>query len=71
MLRDGLGLTFNAFVNGLRVEAVRQCLANSADTRDLLPIALDAGFASKASFNRAFREATGVSPSTMRASRPG
>lgn len=71
VLRDGLGLTFNAFVNGLRVEAVRQCLANSADTRDLLPIALDAGFASKASFNRAFREATGVSPSTMRASRPG
>jgi AraC-like DNA-binding protein len=67
VLRDGLGLTFNAFVNGLRVEDVRQQLADPANSRDLLPIALDAGFASKASFNRAFRDVTGVSPSRLRA----
>lgn len=67
VLRDGLGLTFNTFVNGLRVEEVRIHLADPANTRDLLPIALDAGFASKASFNRAFREVTGLSPSAARA----
>jgi AraC-like DNA-binding protein len=67
VLRDGLGLSFNAFVNGLRVEDVRQQLADPANSRALLPIALDAGFASKASFNRAFRDVTGVSPSKLRA----
>jgi AraC-like DNA-binding protein len=71
VLGDGLGLTFNAFVNGLRVEEVRQRLADLTNRRDVLPIALDAGFASKASFNRAFREVTGVSPSTVRAAAIG
>lgn len=66
VLRDGLGLTFNEFVNGLRVEDVRQRLSDAEDTRNLLPIALEAGFASKASFNRAFRKTTGASPSAMR-----
>ncbi len=66
VLRDGLGLSFNAFVNGLRVEDVRRQLSDPANDRDLLPIALDAGFASKASFNRAFRELTGVTPSSLR-----
>lgn len=71
VLRDGLGLTFNAFVNRMRVEEVRERLADPTNTRELLPIALDAGFASKASFNRAFRDVTGTSPSTIRAMSAG
>ncbi len=71
VLSDGLGCTFNAFVNRMRVEDVRAQLANPANTRGLLPLALEAGFASKASFNRAFREVTGTSPSAVRESAIG
>ena len=40
---------------------------NSGETGDLLALALDAGFGSKASFNRLFRARFGVTPSAYRA----
>lgn len=64
-LNEGLGVGFSAFVNGLRSEAVAAALSGG-DRRDLLDLALDAGFASKASFNRAFRARYGMSPSVWR-----
>jgi AraC-like DNA-binding protein len=64
-LNEGLGLGFSAFVNGLRSEAVAAALDSGADD-DLLTLALDAGFASKASFNRAFFATYGVTPSAYR-----
>lgn len=66
-LNQGLDLNFNEFVNRARVEAVQVALADPAETRDLLPIAFDAGFTSKASFNRAFKAATGETPTAFRA----
>lgn len=66
-LNHGLGMNFNEFVNGLRVAFVQSSLRDPADTRDLLPIAFAAGFSSKASFNRAFKAATGETPSAARA----
>lgn len=64
-LNEGLGVNFSTFVNGLRAEAVADRL-RAGDGGDLLDLALDAGFNSKASFNRAFRAAFGVSPSAYR-----
>lgn len=64
-LNEGLGVGFSAFVNGLRSEAVAAALS-SGDRRDLLELALEAGFASKASFNRAFSARYGMSPSAWR-----
>lgn len=64
-LNEGLGLGFSAFVNGLRSEAVGEAL-DKGDRRDLLELALDCGFTSKASFNRAFRARFGMSPSAYR-----
>jgi AraC-like DNA-binding protein len=64
-LNEGLGLNFSTFVNGLRAEQVAQALRNR-DRRDLLDLAMEAGFASKASFNRAFRLRFEVSPSVYR-----
>lgn len=66
-LNEGLGLGFSEFVNGLRCEDVAATL-RSGDRRPLLGIALDAGFASKASFNRAFQRRYGASPSAYRTS---
>ncbi len=65
-LNEGLGQSFNEFVNRLRVDAVAAELRDPARRRDLLAIALDAGFSSKASFNRAFRAYTGTTPSEFR-----
>lgn len=60
---DGDG--FTGTVNAMRAEAVAARL-DRGDTGDLLGIALEEGFGSKASFNRAFRERFGVAPSAYR-----
>ena len=62
---EGLGQNFSAFVNRLRSDDVAARLRDGAD-EDLLDLALDCGFSSKASFNRAFRSAFGCSPSAYR-----
>lgn len=64
-LNEGLGLSFSAFINGLRSRAVAAAL-DAGDHRPLLDLALEAGFASKASFNRAFQTELGMSPSAYR-----
>lgn len=61
----GLGMNFSSFVNGLRAEAVASALKAGSQS-DLLDLALEMGFASKASFNRAFLARFGVSPSQFR-----
>lgn len=61
----GLGMNFSAFVNGLRAEGVADVLEDRPDA-DLLDVAFDMGFASKASFNRAFRARFGMAPSHYR-----
>jgi AraC-like DNA-binding protein len=62
---EGLGLSFSAVVNHLRAEAVAAAIGQRPGA-GLLDLALDAGFASKASFNRAFAERYGTSPSAWR-----
>jgi AraC-like DNA-binding protein len=61
---------FTAFLNGFRLTEVRAALADPAQ-RDvpILTIAIDAGFGSIGPFNRAFREAEGMTPSEYRAAR--
>jgi len=65
-LNDGLGMNFNEFINRLRVEHLRSELARADQAADLLPLALAAGFNSKASFNRVFKRITGLTPSAFR-----
>ena len=64
-LNEGLGVNFAGFINGLRAEAVAKEIA-AGRPDDLLTLALEAGFSSKASFNRAFRAAFDQSPSDYR-----
>ena len=58
---------FNAYVNGFRIDEAKAALANPAQ-RDLpvLSIALESGFQSIGPFNRAFKAATGLTPSEFR-----
>ena len=66
VLNEGLGQSFNEFINRLRVQAVAAELADGSRDRDVLQIAFDAGFNSKASFNRVFKAYTGRTPSDFR-----
>lgn len=67
-LNEGLGRNFSTFVNELRARRVMARLAQDNEAR-LLDIALEAGFSSKASFNRAFLAVTGTTPSAYRRAR--
>lgn len=63
VINAGTGKNFNDFVNQYRIEAFkRQALDPASQHLSLLGIALDCGFNSKATFNRAFRKLTGQSP---------
>jgi AraC-like DNA-binding protein len=64
-INDGLGLNFNELINRMRVESVKQSLADN-DKRNLLEIAFAAGFSSKASFNRSFKLYAGETPTAYR-----
>jgi len=58
---------FYTFVNEFRVEEIKQKLRDpNSQHLTILSIALDAGFNSKATFNRIFRSYTGTSPRTFR-----
>jgi AraC-like DNA-binding protein len=59
---------FAQFLNRYRLDEVRAALADPAQREvPILTIALDAGFGSLGPFNRAFREAEGMTPSEYRA----
>jgi AraC-like DNA-binding protein len=65
-LNEGLGESFNDFVNRIRVEEAAAILARPG-SQDVLRVAFDVGFASKASFNRAFLRHLGDTPTGVRA----
>jgi len=61
---------FADYVNGRRVEAAKAALAApDLALKSISTIAYDLGFASLGPFNRAFRAATGVTPTEWRATR--
>jgi AraC-like DNA-binding protein len=64
-----IGQTFHDFVNGYRVREVqRRIQAGDAQRRKMLALALDAGFASKSTFNQVFKKHTSLTPSAFQAS---
>ena len=58
---------FNAYINSFRLDEARVALADPARRAlPVLTIALDAGFQSIGPFNRAFKAATGLTPTEFR-----
>jgi AraC-like DNA-binding protein len=63
-INNGHQITFLTYVNRFRVNAVKEALAEGKHRNlSLLGVALEAGFNSKSTFNRVFRELTGSTPS--------
>ena len=62
-INQGFQMNFNDFINKYRVEAVKEKLTNNEHRNTtLLGLAFDCGFNSKATFNRAFKKHTSLSP---------
>jgi AraC-like DNA-binding protein len=63
LVNRGFAMNFNDFINQFRIEAVKEMLSEGKHkNQTLLGIAFDCGFNSKATFNRAFKKATGQNP---------
>lgn len=63
VINQGFGKNFNDFINHYRIEAVKEKLFRGEQKiQTLSGLAYDCGFNSKATFNRAFKKATGNSP---------
>ena len=63
VVNAGFQMNFNDFINHYRIEAVKEKLRDGEQhTTTLLGIAYDCGFNSKATFNRAFKKSTSLSP---------
>ncbi|GAB5399893.1 MAG: hypothetical protein Aureis2KO_14780 [Aureisphaera sp.] len=63
VINTGFQMNFNDFINQKRVEVVIQKIEKGEhETSTLLGIALDCGFNSKTTFNRAFKKHTSLTP---------
>lgn len=65
VLNQHEGKNFYQFVNEYRINYIRKQLQNNPSAK-ILDVALDAGFASKSTFNAVFKQFTGVTPSHYR-----
>src|SRR5438046_3672191 len=62
---------FNVFLNDYRIREAKAALADPAQAEvPVITIAMDAGFQSLGPFNRAFKAATGATPSEYRRASP-
>lgn len=67
VIKHGMNTSFHGLLNSYRLaEFDRLVRAAGSQSRDVLAIALDAGFGSKAAFYRAFKEAHDMTPSQYR-----
>ena len=72
-INEGLGhRNFNAFLNRYRIDDAKAALSDPSQREvPVLTIAIDAGFQSIGPFNRAFKAATGLTPTEFRRQAPG
>ncbi len=63
VINQGFDLNFNDFINAQRVDAIISKIRDGElDSKTLLAIALESGFNSKSTFNRAFKKKTSLTP---------
>lgn len=69
LINENLHKNFFEFVNEFRIQEFKRLVANPQHKHiSILGLAMDAGFNSKASFNRIFKNSTGLTPSEFRES---
>jgi AraC-like DNA-binding protein len=64
LINQGFNSRFNDYINGYRIEAIKEMIEQGQhQSLSILGMAYEAGFNSKATFNRAFKKSEGQSPS--------
>lgn len=67
VINNDLGQTFNQFINERRIEDVKSMLVEKNKSHDpIIEMAYEVGFGNKTSFNSAFKQIVGMSPSEYR-----
>jgi len=66
VINDQLNQNFFELLNSYRIEEAKMKLIDATNENTILGIAFDAGFNNKASFNNAFKNITGSTPSAFR-----
>ncbi len=66
-IHEILNTTFNSLINKYRIESARKMLADENQKLSIEGIAFSVGFSSKSTFNSAFKQFTGLTPSELRA----
>ena len=67
VINEQLNQSFSDFINAYRVETAKQMLGDPREKQTyIINIAYASGFNNKTSFNKAFKEQTGMSPSQFR-----
>jgi AraC-like DNA-binding protein len=66
VINEGFNVNFYDFINTCRVEEAKELLVRDTRGYKVLAIAYEAGFNSKATFNRVFKNSTGLTPSEFR-----
>ncbi|MGB5819011.1 MAG: helix-turn-helix domain-containing protein [Saonia sp.] len=67
IINQSLNKNFYEFINEYRIEEAKRLLS-ARNNPKILAIALDSGFKSKSTFNKAFKDITGMTPSKYRES---
>lgn len=67
VINDQYGKNFSEYINTYRVNEAKRILKEDQDL-SIYEVALDAGFNSKATFNRVFKQMTGTTPTRFRSS---
>lgn len=68
-INKNMGRNFNDFINEYRIREFKRLVSTEADPKaTLMELAYQSGFNSKASFNRLFKEYTGITPSQFKKS---
>ncbi len=66
-INDAFGINFFEFTNNYRIEEAKALLKNPAfANHKIIAVAFDAGFGNKATFNRVFKNNTGLTPSAFK-----
>jgi AraC-like DNA-binding protein len=67
VLNEQLGLSFFEYVNALRIAEAQVLLRNTSRQQlNIIEVAYEVGFNNKVSFNKAFKAATGLTPTEFR-----
>lgn len=68
LLNEAIGKSYADFVNDYRIEEAKALLSSPGRGMDVLGVAFESGFNSKATFYSAFKRVTGMAPNEYRAS---